>query len=166
MKHLIVSFISPDRPGLVDSLSDVVAKYKGNWQISSMHQLSGFFTGVLQIAVVEDKAESLINEIKAIPQLEALLKLVSEPVKQTIQPNLVLELTANDRSGIVQEISSVIHQQGGNLLKLVSTKESAAHSGQNLFKAKASVAVNDNDTQALIDALENLADDLMVDISQ
>jgi len=166
MKHLIVSFISPDRPGLVDSLSDVVAKYKGNWQISSMHQLSGFFTGVLQIAVVEDKAESLINEIKAIPQLEALLKLVSEPVKQTIQPNLVLELTANDRSGIVQEISSVIHQQGGNLLKLVSTKESAAHSGQNLFKAKASVAVNDNDIQALIDALENLADDLMVDISQ
>jgi len=166
MKHLIVSFISPDRPGLVDSLSDVVAKYKGNWQISSMHQLSGFFTGVLQIAVVEDKAESLINEIKAIPQLEALLKLVSEPVKQTIQPNLVLELTANDRSGIVQEISSVIHQQGGNLLKLVSTKESAAHSGQNLFKAKVSVAVNDNDIQALIDALENLADDLMVDISQ
>jgi len=166
MKHLIVSFMSPDRPGLVDSLSDVVAKYKGNWQISSMHQLSGFFTGVLQIAVVDDKAESLINEIKAIPQLEALFKLVSEPVKQTIQPNLVLELTANDRSGIVQEISSVIHHQGGNLLKLVSTKESAAHSGQNLFKAKASVAVDNNDTQALIDALENLADDLMVDISQ
>jgi len=158
--------MSPDRPGLVDSLSDVVAKYKGNWQISSMHQLSGFFTGVLQIAVVDDKAESLINEIKAIPQLEALFKLVSEPVKQTIQPNLVLELTANDRSGIVQEISSVIHHQGGNLLKLVSTKESAAHSGQNLFKAKASVAVDNNDTQALIDALENLADDLMVDISQ
>ena len=91
---------------------------------------------------------------------------VSSVDSPKVSANLVLELTANDRSGIVQEISSTIHQQGGNLLKLVSSQESAAHSGQDLFKATATIVIDKNAIEPLITQIESLADDLMVDISR
>ena len=92
-----------------------------------------------------------------------------EQVQQQAATNetiFVLELTANDRSGIVQEISSIIHHHGGNLLKLVSTQEIAPHAGHELFKAKITVSAEKNTIDNMINALENLADDLMVDISR
>ena len=165
MKQLVISFVGQDKPGLVDTLSNIITQHKGNWQASSMHQMSGLFAGVLEIAVADENADSLVTEIKALADIESVIK-IADTSNSEQAASLILELTANDRAGIVQEISSVIHHQGGNLLKLVSTQESAAHSGHGLFKAKATLAVNEQDTDALIDALENLADDLMVDISR
>lgn len=165
MKHIVISFIGEDQPGLVDQLSNVIKQYQGNWQDSSMHHLSGFFAGVIEIAVSEENAEALISSISAIAALETTIK-VAPQVSTKIKPSIVLELTANDRSGIVQEISSVIHHEQGNLLKVVSTQESAAHTGQDLFKAKATISIDEHKIDTLIDAIENLADDIMVDVSR
>jgi glycine cleavage system regulatory protein len=165
MNHLVISFIAKDRPGLVEILSMVIKQHQGNWQTSSLHHLSGFFTGVLEIAVEKTQCESLINSITALPDFKVNIEQTSpENTKNTA--DVVLELTANDREGIVQEISSVIHHQGGNMIKLVSTQDNAPHTGQALFKAKVTLSVNEEKTDSLINALENLADDLMVDISR
>ncbi len=165
MNHLIISFISPDRPGLVDTLSDIVKQHQGNWQTSSLHHLSGFFSGVIQVAVSEPQAPSLIDKLNSISNFKCHIE-TAETNDQRENAAVVLELTANDRAGIVQEISSVIHSQGGNLLKLVSSHESAPHSGQELFKAKCTIAASNKSLDNLVDAIEGLADDLMVDISR
>lgn len=165
MKHLVISFVAQDKPGLVDTLSNIVSTHKGNWQSSSMHQMSGFFAGIIEIAIDDQQLAALTTELNALSEIDCIIKVAQDEVSSQ-SANLVLELTANDRAGIVQEISSTIHQQGGNLLKLVSTQEAAAHSGHELFKAKATIIANDQQADALIDALENLADDLMVDISR
>ena len=165
MKHLVISFISPDRPGLVDQLSNTINQFQGNWQTSSMHHLSGFFAGVIEVAIEDDKAPVLTASLQELPNFKINIESTTNE-SDTDSANITLDLTANDRAGIVNEISSVIHQQGGNLLNLNSKRESAPHSGQDLFKAKAKVAVTDQQLNALVDALENLADDLMVDISR
>ncbi|GLX79340.1 glycine cleavage system protein R [Thalassotalea insulae] len=164
MNHLIISFISPDRPGLVDTLANIISQHQGNWQTSSLHYLSGYFSGVMEIAVASEQSEQLIDKLQSIPDFKCLVETANTKATET-DANIILELTANDRTGIVQEISSVIHHQGGNLLKLVSSHDSAPHSGQTLFKAKATIAVAGNSVEKLVDALESLADDLMVDIS-
>ncbi|GHE81464.1 glycine cleavage system protein R [Thalassotalea profundi] len=165
MNHLIISFTSPDKPGLVDKLSKVIKLNHGNWQTSSLHHLSGFFAGIIEVAVTSEQTDLLINALKSIPEFSLNIE-VANVVSPKVPANLVLELTANDRAGIIQEISSVIHQQGGNLLKLVSSQESAAHSGQDLFKAKATIAIDKSAIESLITEIESLADDLMVDISR
>lgn len=165
MSHLVLSFVAPDRTGLVETLSNIVKTHQGNWQASSMHHMAGSFAGVIEISVNSDKVDAIIADVNNIDDINAVFR-QSEVQSSTQAPNLVLELTANDRTGIVQEISSTIHQQGGNLLKLVSSPESAAHSGQTLFKAKATITVSEQNVESLIDSLENLADDLMVDISR
>jgi len=165
MKHLVISFICPDRPGLVNALSNVVKQQQGNWQSSSMHNLSGFFAGIIEIAVAEQNTDSLIAEIKAIEGMNAQVAIAStEELPEN--KKIVLELTANDRAGIIQDISASIHKQNGNLLKLVSRQDNAPHSGQLMFKAKATVSVEEHDIDNLIKELENLADDLMVDIAR
>ena len=165
MNYLIISFITADRPGIVDILSDLITKHKGNWQKSSLHQMSGVFAGVVEIAAAAENSQALSDELAALDgfkmQIEHTQQNQSAP-----EAVIILELTANDRAGIVQEISSTIHHQGGNLLKLVSTQEIAPHAGHELFKAKVTISANSKDINTMIVALENLADDLMVDISR
>lgn len=165
MNNIIISFIGPDRPGLVDIISNTVKQHKGNWQTSSMHHLSGFFAGVLEISAAATDTDALVAALSAIQGLNSQIETTSI-LDSDHQANLTLDLTANDRAGIVQDISSVIHQQGGNLLELLSTQQSAAHSGQTMFMAKVKVSVNTQDIDTLVEALENIADDLMVDISR
>jgi|TARA_B110000116_G_scaffold261864_1_gene266526 glycine cleavage system regulatory protein len=165
MNHLVISCIGPDQTGLVDTLSKIISKHQGNWQVSSLHHLSGFFAGVIEVAVASEKSESLISELKAISGLSCQIEM-AKPNLPDVVSNLVLEITANDRAGIVQEVSSVIHHQSGNLIKLVSSKNSAAHTGQDIFKAKVQIDIDNKSVDDLINALEKIADDLMVDISR
>jgi len=165
MNHLIISFITADRPGIVKVLSDLISEHKANWKKSSLHQMSGVFAGVIEIAVPAENAENLADKLAELPGFKMQIEHVQQQAS-TPETLLVLELTANDRAGIVQEISSTIHHHGGNLLKLVSTQESAPHAGHELFKAKVTISADKNNIEPMIDALENLADDLMVDISR
>lgn len=165
MNHLVISCIGPDRTGIVDSLSKIVSRHKGNWQMSSLHHLATFFAGVIEVTVDKDQTEALITDLKNIDGLSCQIEL-AEPSPAPSGTNLVLELTANDRVDIVQEVSSVIHHQGGNLIKLVSEQSSAPHTGQLMFKAEAQVALKNDNLYDLISALENIADDLMVDITK
>ena len=165
MNNLVVSFISPDRPGIVENLSNLVKQYQGSWQTSSLHHLSGFFTGVIEISISEEYSNNLLDALLSLPDFKCHIE-TATPDKALNNADLVLELTANDRTGIIQEISSVIHHQGGNLIKLVSNKSSAPHAGHDLFKAKATISVSPKTIEPLIEALEALADDLMVDISR
>ena len=130
-----------------------------------MHHLSGFFAGVIEVAVSESNMKALTSALNSIDNLNCQIEVAKQNAK-IITANLILELTANDRAGIVQEISSVIHTQGGNLIKLVSTQSSAAHTGQLMFNAKVQVAISETDVDELVSALEHIADDLMVDISK
>ncbi|MFQ3265522.1 MAG: glycine cleavage system regulatory protein, partial [Colwellia sp.] len=43
---------------------------------------------------------------------------------------------------------------------------SAAHTGQDIFKAKVQIDIDNKSVDDLISALEKIADDLMVDISR
>ena len=165
MNHLIISCIGPDRTGIVETLSKIISHHNGNWQVSSLHHLSNFFAGVIEVAVDKNNTQALTDDLHNIVGLSCQIEL-AEPNLAQVNINLVLELTANDRAGIIQEISSVIHHQGGNLIKLVSSQSSAPHTGQLMFKAKVQIAMQDDNLDDLISALEHIADDLMVDITK
>jgi glycine cleavage system regulatory protein len=167
MKNLIISFICPDRSGLVSTLSSLIKQHQGNWQTSSLHHLSGYFAGIIEVSVANEDTEKLITDINSIDGMQTQVAITSPKLtNENEQATIELELTANDRTGIIQDISSVIHHQGGNLLKLVSVQDNAPHSGQLIFKAKAKIAVVEQNIAPLIEQLENLADDLIVDINR
>ncbi len=49
--YLVLTVIGKDKPGLVESLSQVIVENSGNWLESSMCQLAGKFGGILRVSV-------------------------------------------------------------------------------------------------------------------
>ena len=59
MIDLVLTLIGPDRPGIVDAVSEVVSDHGGNWLDSRMAHLAGKFAGVLSVEVDEGQAAAL-----------------------------------------------------------------------------------------------------------
>ena len=57
---LVLTVIGEDRPGLVESLAEVISTHDGNWDKSRMARLAGHFAGVVQIHLPDDRADALI----------------------------------------------------------------------------------------------------------
>ena len=164
--YLVLTAIGNDQPGLVESLSEAVAENGGNWLESSMSQLAGKFAGILRVSVADEQADTLIE---ALGKLSGKLKLVIEKVDaEPVTGNaktISMTLVGNDRAGIVREISHALASLAVNVEELNTVCEPAPMSSEILFKGKAKLRVPaEISLDQLQDALEQLADDLMVEL--
>ncbi len=166
MANLVLTLISPDHPGIVDAVSDVVSSHGGNWLESRMVQLAGKFAGVLCIEVADDRAEALEAALADLEH-DGLHLVVerSEPVPAASLHPIEIELVGQDRPGLVHEIAYVLAAQGINVEELSTDVSTAAHSGTDVFRARIRASMPaDADVTAVRRRLERLAADLMADI--
>ena len=165
---LVLTIIGPDRPGLVESLSQVVADHDGNWLESRMSHLAGMFAGILRVAVPEARVDALRG---ALGELQArglrIIVETSDAVDAGVDSRLLrLALIGNDRPGIVREIAHALAERGVNVEELDTELVSAPMSGEPLFKATALLrAPAALSLDELSDRLEELAHDLVVELS-
>jgi glycine cleavage system regulatory protein len=164
---LIMTVLGSDRPGLVRSLADTVAKHGGNWLESRMARLAGQFAGIVRIECPADAVDELLRELQSpgIPGLtvQAVRELAGEPpARRTV----VVEVVGNDRPGIVRELTTAIAGAGGNVEELTTGLESAPMSGHPMFRAKGVISLPENAEPAVLTAaIEGLGGDLTVDIA-
>ena len=64
--YLVLTAIGEDKPGLVESLAQVIAGNSGNWLESSMSQLAGKFAGILRVSVSDSEVDQLISALDGI----------------------------------------------------------------------------------------------------
>jgi len=168
MTSLVLTVIGPDKPGLVEMLAQTISDNNGNWLESAMSRLAGKFAGILITEVPEENSQNLIN---ALHDLEAQgLKVTAERAdaeSTTINSQgFTLELVGHDKPGIVRDISSALAQRSINVERLNTELVSGSMSAELLFRAKADLmAPSSLDLDDLQEALENIASDLMVDIT-
>jgi glycine cleavage system regulatory protein len=168
--YLIMTVLGCDRPGLVSSLADTVAKHGGNWLESRMARLAGQFAGIVRIECPESAVDELLAELHtpATPghpglSVQAVREAVEEPAKRR---TLEVDVMGNDRPGIVRELTTAIANAGGNVEELTTGLESAPMSGQPMFRAHGVVSLPENaETTSLTTAIESLGADLTVDVS-
>jgi glycine cleavage system regulatory protein len=169
MHDVVLTLLGPDRPGMVESVADAVARLGGNWLESRMAHLAGKFAGILRVEVPPDQFAALV---KALEELESTgLKIMierSEPVPEAIGTRTIeLDLLGLDRPGIVRAVSQLLVQNGGNVEELRTDRSSAPMSGDLLFRANIRVAVPaEVDLSRLRAGLERLGDDLIVELRQ
>ncbi len=166
MIDLVLTLIGPDRPGIVDTVSEAVAAHGGNWLDSRMAHLAGKFAGVLCVEVDEERADALEA---ALERLEVSgLRIVVErstPLETPAQQAMHIELLGLDRPGLVHEISSLLADHRVNVEELTTDRTTAAHSGDRMFRADLRVLLPEGvEPHAIRDGLERLAADLMVEI--
>ncbi|MDP5029331.1 MAG: glycine cleavage system protein R [Paraglaciecola sp.] len=164
MKPLIFTLVGPDKPGLISNLSKAVYQRNGNWLGSNFSHMAGHFAGFVHIDLPEDKHAELIELFSQHPDLR--IHLVSAQTSQLKnQQTVEITIMGNDKAGIVQELTRVLNQFNLNIVKFDSSCTSAPNSGSPLFNAKAIVEIAPEvDLSNLRDALENIANDLMIDV--
>ena len=163
---LVLTCIGPDKPGLVESLSETVAAHDANWEKSRMAHLAGQFAGILQISVSQEQANPLVQALEDLDNHGLQITVHRSEATQESFRSFRLELTGNDRPGIVREVSRVLAIQGVNVEELRTECVSAAMSGATLFQATAQIGVSEDiDVDELREKLEKLSHEIMVDIA-
>ena len=167
-ESLVLTLIGDDRPGLVEALSRVVARYGGNWEESRMSRLGGKFAGILLVSAPEERADELARALGelATEGLRVVVERSVRPAHSGEERSLALELIGQDRPGIIRQISQALASRGVNVEDLVTGCSSAPMSGEMMFCARARLrAPATTRVDELRTALEALANDLMVDLT-
>lgn len=171
MTHtLVVTFIGPDRVGIVERLSRLVAAHQGNWEQSRMARLAGRFAGILKVTVEPALADGLVTALRGL-EAEALSVFVDvigdvAPAQELKEGSLLrLELTGVDQRGIVAEISAVLARHRISILELTSERFDAPMTGAAMFSAVAEFEPPSGVSLEQLEAdLQALALDLVVHI--
>lgn len=165
--YLVMTVLGNDRPGLVSSLADTVARHDGNWLESRMARLAGQFAGIVRIECPTETADALIAELQTPGNSGLTVLAVREHAHPPLpRRTLAVDVVGNDRPGIVRELAAAIARTGGNIEELTTGLESAPMSGQPMFRAHGIISIPENmESAALTAAIESLGNDLTVDIS-
>jgi glycine cleavage system regulatory protein len=138
--RVLISFYSEDRPGVVEALSAVLDEQGGNWLDSQLSRLGGRFAGIVLAEVPAAQREHLA---------EGLQSLAAEGVSATLSdcgeddaphyPMRRVTVLGPDRPGIVRELTRALRGAGFNVQRLETSVETAAMSGEPLFRAEADI---------------------------
>jgi len=165
---LILTIVGPDRPGLVNLISDRVTAHGGNWLESRMANLAGQFAGIVHLHVPQASIEALIvafQELEA-QGLQIVVTRGTDGASGAPGRRMKLELIGQDRPGIVRDISHALASRGVSIEELVTDCVSGSMSGESLVRASAQLRVPAHvATAQLRGALEAIANDLMVDLT-
>ncbi len=165
---LVMTVISPDRPGLVDEIASLVSQNGGNWLESRMCHLGGQFAGILRVVIADENRASLKASLERLSDkgLEIVIHEDSEDTGSDCIEVVAIEILGQDRPGIVSQIANAFAKRNVNVEELSTECRSAPMSGEQLFEAKARVCIPLNcDIMDLQQELETIAADLMVEIS-
>lgn len=165
-QYLIATVIADDRPGIVEQLAATVRHHGGNWLESSMSRLAGKFAGILRIDISEGDEDALRSALSALDAKNIKVHVETShahPVES--ESSTHISLVANDRPGIVGEISQALANARINVVSLETYCDSAPMSAEMLFHALIEVDLpTDVDEDRLMTLLEALAPDLMVEV--
>ena len=162
MQDYILTFVGPDRRGLVEQLAGAVTAAGGNWLESRLVHLGGQFAGVARVALPAGGAEAVRRAAGEVEAQHITLTPAGASGNDAA-PAVTLEVVGHDRPGIVRQIAAAVARHGGNVEELHSTVTSAPMSGEPLFRAV--LRLSGLAAPAGLRAeLEDLASDLMVDV--
>jgi glycine cleavage system regulatory protein len=163
---LVLTVLAADRTGLVESLAAKIAAAGGNWEESRMARLAGQFAGILLVTCEPDRSDEIAAAVRSLDAkgLQVTVQRAAPPAAVG-GTRLRLELTGNDRPGIVRDVSRILAELQINVEELESAVGSAPMSGEPLFTARAKLSVPAAvPIGELRKRLEALAGELMVDV--
>ena len=163
---MVLTAIARDRPGVVESLADVIAAHSGNWVESSMAQLGGEFAGIVMVEVPAGATDKLEVALSALDKegIDVTVHKASSHAPSSGH-HARLELTGLDHTGIVLKVTRALARHGVSIDELNTSVSRGSMGAEPIFLADAdiilpaSLSLND-----LRDTLEQIATDIMVDI--
>jgi glycine cleavage system regulatory protein len=168
--HLMVTITCPDRPGIVERVTEVLVGFSANWEESRLARLGGDFAGIVKVSVPEEQAEALAAALRQLADgsLSVLVKTSQPEVADAWAGYAIYELrlVGADHEGIVHGVARYLAGQGINVEELQTETVPAPISAAPLFQMQARIKVPPRLPLAELRAnLERIGDELGVDIA-
>ena len=163
----VITFIGDDRPGLVEQVSSVIENNRGSWHESRLSQLGGKFAGLVLVTLPSEGGAALEADLKALSASGLSIRVTptSAGTSSAECREITLSVIGPDRLGIVREISRALAERSINVVEMDSQVDSAAMSGELLFKARIDAQIPEStDLDDLHESLEEIANNMTLDI--
>lgn len=168
-RFLIVTITCPDKPGIVQRVTDVVVAQGGNWEESRLARLGGHFAGIVMVSVPNERVDELTTALTALANDEITVAIKSTspsaPARGEGHSLCLLRLEGADHEGIVHDISAHLAAHGINVESMDTELVAAPMSATPLFHMEAQLDLPPSLTiNELREDLQAIGDQLGVDI--
>lgn len=166
---LVVTITCPDRPGIVERMTEIVVSHGANWEDSRMARLGGDFAGIVLISVAEATASRLTQALLDLADEQTTVAVKTtraETAAVAVQHRILhLQLGGADHEGIVHKVSAYLASAGINVEAMDTNVSMAPMSAAPLFHMDAIIKVPGAVTVEQLRAdLKEIGDELGVDI--
>ena len=163
-KHIIISALGPDRPGIVSKLSEVIMNSNSNISESRMIKLGGDFTMMILASVTEKNINSLIRNLNEITELTIEIHETNLGDDKVERAEASIVLSGTDNEGLVYSLTEKLAEHNINIIEMNTGIVNAPMSGSTLFLLNALVSYDKNQLENLKKELIKLSNELDVDI--
>lgn len=172
-KHLVISALGVDRPGIVKSVSKQILDAGGNVSDSRMSVLGDEFALIMLV----DGTDTVINSIiSLLPSIEKELGLTVMSKQTTKQSDLeaksgsrlpyIAEVVAMDNPGIVHEVSEFLSSRNVNVEELATGSYPAPHTGTTMFSMEMSISIpSDTNISSFKSDFYDFCDEINLDVT-
>jgi len=142
--YLVISAVGHDKPGIVDSLSQIILENNCNIKDSRMTVLGGEFALVLLVEGNWNTVAKLENQLDTF-QDQLGLTIVYRPTQLPGPiPDLLpygIDVVALDHPGIVHNLASFFSQRKINIKDMITSSYAAAHTASPMFSVHMEVDI-------------------------
>ncbi|MBK7452411.1 MAG: transcriptional regulator [Anaerolineales bacterium] len=167
-KNIVLTLTGRDKIGLVDNVTNVIAKRTGNVIASRMARLGGEFAILMLVSVPDSEFANLdhdFQQVRGEGYQVTLLQTEDDSKKYAGWLPYEIEVTGADHEGIIHEISHHLATQSINIENMDTSSAPAPMSGTPLFTMKGIVLVPPHlNFHVLSDELEEIGDKLNVNV--
>ncbi|EGU34133.1 ACT domain-containing protein [Vibrio scophthalmi] len=165
----IANFVGKATPATIKQLAAVTHENGGKWLISKVNFIEEQVAAVIKVELPTENAQIVQDAFKQQPDL--IVQIVeADNLKHSAERIFQLRLDANDRAGIVNEITQVLDGQGINILDMDCQRVFIAGGGgisSSLFTSTIALRLpSDVEIADVAKELESLSEDTRVIVEQ
>ena len=143
-KHLVISALGKDRPGIVNDLSKSILDCGGNVEDSRMTVLGGEFALILLVSGHWSAIGKLEHQLPALGKKLDLVVVTRHTEPRAARANMVpyvIDVISMDHPGIVHDIAEFFATRKINIEEMSTWTYPAAHTGTSMFSMNMTVSI-------------------------
>ena len=142
--HLILTAVGPDQVGLVEKISEFIARHSSNIEDSKMAVFCGEFALIILISGEGGNLHKIANHYHELEIETGLAIAIKTPTsRKPAESFLPYTLTAScmDHPGIVYQLSGILSSLGINIESMETKTYAAPVSGTPIFRLEANISI-------------------------
>ncbi|MDO6763052.1 glycine cleavage system protein R [Agarivorans sp. 1_MG-2023] len=158
----LVTAVGEDKPGTLNRLADITHSQQGKWLSSRVVNLDGQFACIFKVQVPQKNSQTLQDALLNVDGVQLDIH-DCKPAHLSQSESLRLVIDAEDRPGLINDITRLLVGHGVNVNKLECHRVSVPEAGGNVFTAELDLMVPDSEnTASIIAEIESLQAQMVV----